>query len=149
MVFVGFCKNRIFAPEMRRSIAILSLVLAYVSMSLLAIVPHHHHDGEVCFVLDGSEVVCETHNVCHHHDCEDTSHDSGCSLSTVVHEALNGSELRVATPDVAWHLPEWICCCDECREAELCVEHRYNIFSPTPYEAPDIRSVSLRAPPAV
>ena len=134
---------------MRKSIAILSLVLAYVSMSLLAVMPHHHHGGEVCFVLDGSEVVCETHHDCHHHDCEDTSHDSGCSLSTVVHEALNGSELRVATPDVAWHLPEWICRCDECREAELCVEYRYNLYHPTLYEAPDIQCASLRAPPAV
>lgn len=142
---------------MRRSIAILSLVLAYVSMSLCAVIPHHHHGSEVCFGVELSEVVC-AHSHCDSHtdeceqphaDCDGNRSECNCTIETTLHEVMNGSELRVDSPDWMSILPDWQNCCDECREAEMSDNLQYCHLRLNPYEAPDIRAVSLRAPPAV
>ena len=141
---------------MRRFIAIPSLLLAYVVMSLLLCVPHHHHNDSICFDWEQSEVDYTHHDAscCHDHKDEhgeeQESHtDTDCSILSLMQEVLNDAPLRVACPDVVGVLPEWCSECEERVELELLAAYRWSDVRPIVYDSPDVGVRALRAPPAV
>ncbi|QKG80306.1 DUF6769 family protein [Tenuifilum thalassicum] len=53
---------------MKRNITILAITTAVVMMWVHALVPHHHHNGEVCFV--------ETHDVGYNHSANSSNENN-------------------------------------------------------------------------
>jgi len=64
---------------MKRAISILLFALGVAMMFVHSLVPHHHHNGEVCFV-EAAQECCQYSKGNHHDSNHCHSHDKSCNL---------------------------------------------------------------------
>ena len=82
---------------MRRIISILFIALSVFVLLILAVIPHHHHEGAVCFAMelnrqDGDGAADDPHTP--HDDTPDGDHGESCIAESVFTAANPNCEIK-------------------------------------------------------
>ena len=72
--------------KMKKSLAIIFLLLANITLLVHAAIPHHNHEGDFCFITTSCENECDSHE--HHghqkHEHEGENENMECELTVKV-----------------------------------------------------------------
>ncbi|HDP75765.1 MAG TPA: hypothetical protein ENN49_07840 [Bacteroidales bacterium] len=138
---------------MRRGISILLFALGVAMMVVHSLVPHHHHNGEICFV--GQVEECCQHGISSQHQhsssLQSHPHNPSCNLLNDLAQAEKFRLINVLqvisnfnfVKDFYTNLSRWI-------DIAVRLELSQSIFLYDTYihwQTPIISSHSLRAPP--
>lgn len=138
---------------MKRGISILLFALGVAMMFVHSLVPHHHHNGEVCFVENVQE-CCQHGNYSQHkhtNSSQSHSHSPGCNLLNDLSQAEKFRLIDVLqvissfnlVKDFFANLNRWI-------DITVRLELSQSIFFSDTFKhwrTPIISSHSFRAPP--
>ncbi len=135
---------------MKRVISIILLGLGVGMMLVHSLVPHHHHNGEVCFV-EAAQVCCQHSNGNHHDSSHNRSHDQSCNL---LNDLTQAEKFRVIdiTQVISNHnvVKDFFANLNRCIDTAVRLELSQRIYISgisNTWQIPIISCHTLRAPP--
>lgn len=157
MGYYFYKKFRIFdgrqpAPIMKKRIAYTFVVFAGFTLLLLSVLPHHHHNGRICFCqTECTEENQNSNDPCATHEHDGTA-EAYCELSHLFVTSSREDHTTDADPvvDNDFHLSIFALLVSTILLERHDTEAQ-SIYTPynERYTLPEIRTVrSLRAPPA-
>lgn len=71
---------------MKKTLAIIFLLLANITLLVHAAIPHHKHDGDFCFITSSCENECDGHDKHHHqkHEHDSENGNMKCELNKIL-----------------------------------------------------------------
>ncbi|MGE0077922.1 MAG: DUF6769 family protein [Bacteroidales bacterium] len=142
----------------QRNIAFTIILLANVMLLVHSLMPHHHHNGVVCFTESHSQCSCNSNN--HSNDCgthhSSNGDDSGCCVvkqDYLVPSDEIGKTTRCVVHEINTKISNWfIPLLTSSVELQVIYEikFKFHFFDDFPLYSCFIDSgLSLRAPPSI
>ncbi|NPD47063.1 MULTISPECIES: DUF6769 family protein [unclassified Lentimicrobium] len=71
---------------MKKSLAIVLLLLANITLLVHAAIPHHYHEGDFCYISTSCEDECDSHENHNHqkHEHHEENGNMQCELNSIV-----------------------------------------------------------------